>query len=358
MKSIVVNDPVVKSYEIGSDSAPFVIAEVSCNHNGALERAFEIIEAAAKTGAQAVKFQTYTADTMTIDIDEGEFAIQDEKSLWKGYNLYKLYQEAYTPWEWHKPLFDKVRECGMIPLSSPFDATAVDFLEKECQPGIYKIASFENTDIPLIEKVAKTGKPMIISTGMATAEELEESVQAARDAGCNEIILLQCTSAYPSDAEDANLATIPDMRERFGVQVGLSDHTLGLAVPLVATALGATVIEKHFTLRRADGGHDSAFSLEPQELADLVNESKRAWQAQGKVTYGMNTDKEKQSYLHRRSVYVVQDVKKGETFNAENVRAIRPGLGLPPKHMKTLIGKAAATDLKRGTPMKEEYIGA
>lgn len=357
MKKITVKDPVVNSYDIGPESPPFVIAEVSCNHNGDLERAFEIIEAAAKAGAQAVKFQTYTADTMTIDINEGEFTIQDENSLWTGYNLYQLYQEAHTPWEWHKPLFEKVREHGMIPLSSPFDATAVDFLERECQPGIYKIASFENTDIPLIEKVAQTGKPMIISTGMATAEELEESVQAARDAGCEDIILLQCTSAYPSDAEDANLATIPDMRERFGVQAGLSDHTLGLAVPLVAVANGATVIEKHFTMRRADGGHDSAFSLEPAELADLVTESKRAWQAIGKAIYGMNTEKEKQSYLHRRSLYAVADISKGEIFTEKNVRAIRPGCGLPPKYIKTLMGRPATSDISRGTPMKGEYIG-
>lgn len=354
--SILIKDPVAPSYEIGQNNAPFVIAEVSCNHNGALERAFEIIEAAAKAGAHAVKFQTYTADTMTLDINEGEFAISDEKSLWKGYNLYKLYEEAYTPWEWHKALFAKVREYGMIPLSTPFDATAVDFLEAECQPAIYKVASFENTDIPLIEKVAKTGKPMIMSTGMATAEELAESVTAAKNAGCKDLILLQCTSAYPSDAEDANLATMADMRERFGVQIGLSDHTLGLAVPLVAVALGATVIEKHFTMRRADGGHDSAFSLEPQELEDLVVESKRAWQAMGKVSYGPSSPKEAKSLVYRRSLYIVEDVKKGETLTEKNVRAIRPGLGLPPKHFKTLLGKTATADLKRGTALKHEHF--
>ena len=355
MSQIIVNDPVVESYSIGPDSAPFIIAEVSCNHNGDINRAFEIIEAAAKAGAHSVKFQTYTADTMTLDINEGEFAITDEKSLWTGYNLYKLYQEAYTPWEWHKALFDKVREFGMIPLSTPFDATAVDFLEKEVNPGIYKIASFENTDIPLIEKVAKTGKPMIISTGMATSEELEETVTAAKNAGCKELILLQCTSAYPSDAEDANLATMADMRERFGVQIGLSDHTLGLAVPLVSVAMGATVIEKHFMLRRADGGHDSAFSLEPKELEDLVVESKRAWQAIGKVSYGPSSPKEEKSLVYRRSLYIVEDVKAGDTLTEENVRAIRPGLGLKPKYMKELLGKVATADLKRGTALKHEH---
>lgn len=345
----------VENRKIGPNHEPFVIAEVSCNHNGSIERAFDIIEAAAKAGAHAVKFQTYTADTMTIDIKEGEFLISDEKSLWKGYNLYQLYQEAYTPWEWHKALFDKVREHAMVPLSTPFDATAVDFLEKEVNPSIYKIASFENTDIPLIEKVAATGKPMIISTGMASIEELEETVAAVKNAGCEDLILLQCTSAYPSEAEDANLATMADMRKRFDVQVGLSDHTLGLAVPLVSVALGATVIEKHFTMRRADGGHDSAFSLEPQELEDLVVESKRAWQTIGEVKYGLNTPKEKQSSMHRRSLYIVEDVKEGETLTEENVRAIRPGLGLKPKYMKELLGKVATADLKRGTALKHEH---
>jgi len=356
IQSIFVKDPIAPSYEIGANSPPFIIAEVSCNHNGAIERAFEIIEAAAKVGAHAVKFQTYTADTMTLDINEGEFAITDEKSLWKGYNLYKLYEEAHTPWAWHKALFDKVRTLGMIPLSTPFDATAVDFLEKEVNPGIYKVASFENTDIPLIEKVARTGKPMIISTGMATAQELEESVKAAQNAGCKDLILLQCTSAYPSDAQDANLATMADMRDRFGVQIGLSDHTLGLAVPLVAVALGATVIEKHFTLCRADGGHDSAFSLEPSELEDLVIESKRAWQAIGKVSYGPSSPKEEKSLVYRRSLYIVEDVKAGEQLTEKNVRAIRPGLGLKPKYMKELLGKVATADLKKGTALKHEHF--
>lgn len=232
----------------------------------------------------------------------------------RGINLYKLYEEAHTPWKWHQALFDKVRKHGMIPLSTPFDATAVDFLEEECNPGIYKIASFENTDIPLIEKVAKTGKPMIISTGMATVEELEESVKAAKDAGCKDLILLQCTSAYPADPEDANLSTMADMRKRFDTQIGLSDHTLGLAVPLVSVAMGATVIEKHFTLCRADGGHDCAFSLEPAELKDLVIESKRGWQAKGKVSYGPSSPKEEQSVVYRRSLYVTQPIKKGWTL--------------------------------------------
>ncbi len=334
---------------IGKNHPPFIIAEMSGNHNQSLDRALEIVEAAAKSGAHALKIQTYTPDTMTLDLNEREFHISDPNSLWAGTSLYKLYSEAYTPWEWHKPIFDRVRELGMIAFSTPFDDTAVDFLESLGVP-CYKIASFENTDIPLIRRVAATGKPLIISTGMATVAELDETVRAARDAGCKDLILLKCTSTYPATAGNTNIFTIPHLRDLFDCEVGLSDHTMGVGVSVASVALGATVIEKHFTLSRTDGGVDSAFSMEPAEMAQLVVETERAWQALGKVSYG-TTEAEKKSIQFRRSLYVVKDIKAGEVLTHENVRAIRPGLGIATKYIDVVIGKTVNQNVKRGTAL-------
>ena len=350
MKSIQIADR-----EIGPNHPPFIIAEMSGNHNQSLERALEIVEAAAKSGAHALKIQTYTPDTMTLDLDEREFHISDPKSLWAGTSLYKLYGEAYTPWEWHKPIFDRARVLGMIPFSTPFDDTAVDFLESLDVP-CYKIASFENTDLPLIRRVAATGKPLIISTGMATVAELDETVRAAREAGCNDLILLKCTSTYPATPGNTNILTIPHMRELFGCEVGLSDHTMGIGVAVASIALRASVIEKHFTLNRADGGVDSTFSMEPAEMAQLVMETERAWQALGQVSYGP-TEVEKKSLQYRRSLYVVQDLKAGDVLTKENVRAIRPGLGLPTKYLEVVLGKTVKQDVKRGTALDWELLG-
>ncbi|PHV12500.1 pseudaminic acid synthase [Chitinimonas sp. BJB300] len=334
---------------IGADAAPFVIAEMSGNHNQSLERALAIVEAAAQAGAHALKLQTYTPETMTLDLDEGEFHIADPNSLWAGTSLYKLYQEAYTPWEWHKPIFERANALGMLAFSTPFDETAVDFLESLNVPA-YKIASFENTDIPLIRRVAATGKPMIISTGMANVAELDESVRAARAAGCKDLVLLKCTSTYPATPANTHLRTIPHLRDLFDCQIGLSDHTMGVGAAVAAVALGATVLEKHFTLRRADGGVDSTFSLEPEEMASLVVETERAWQAMGQVQYGA-TSAEQKSLVFRRSLYVVQDIAAGEVFTADNIRAIRPGLGLPPKTLEIVLGRKAGKAIKRGTPL-------
>ena len=340
---------------IGRNHVPFIIAEMSGNHNQSLERALEIVEAAARTGAHALKIQTYTPDTMTLDLDEREFHISDPNSLWTGTSLYKLYGEAYTPWEWHKPIFDRARELGIIAFSTPFDDTAVDFLESLDVP-CYKIASFENTDLPLIRRVAATGKPLVISTGMATVAELDETVRAARAAGCKDLILLKCTSTYPATAENTNILTIPHLRELFGCEVGLSDHTMGVGVSVASVALGATVIEKHFTLNRADGGVDSAFSMEPSEMTQLVVETERAWQALGQVSYGP-TEAEKKSVQFRRSLYVVKDIKAGEVFTRENLRAIRPGLGLPPKFIDQFLGKKVVCDIRRGTAATWDLLG-
>jgi len=347
---------IIQNREIGPNRPPFIIAEMSGNHNQSLDRALEIVEAAAKAGAHAVKIQTYTADTMTLDIDEREFHIDDPKSLWKGMSLYKLYQQAYTPWEWHKPIFDRCKALGLVYFSTPFDASAVDFLESLDAPA-YKIASFENTDIPLIRKVAATGKPMIISTGMASIAELDETVRAARESGCNDIILLKCTSTYPATAENTNISTIPHMRELFNVHVGLSDHTLGIGAAVASVALGATLIEKHFTLKRSDGGVDSTFSLEPEEMKALVTESERAWQSLGTISYGP-TEKEKASLQYRRSLYVAKDMKAGERFTRENIRVIRPGFGLPPKYYDIILGKQVKKDVIKGTPVNWEMVGS
>lgn len=339
---------------IGKTHPPFVIAEMSGNHNQSLSRALELVEAAAKSGAHALKIQTYTPDTMTLDIDEREFHISDSKSLWAGTSLYKLYGEAYTPWDWHKPIFDKAAELGMIAFSTPFDDTAVDFLESLNVP-CYKIASFENTDIPLIRRVASTGKPLIISTGMATIAELDETVSAAREAGCKDLILLKCTSTYPATPENTNISTIPHMREMFRCEVGLSDHTMGVGVSVASVALGATVIEKHFTLNRADGGVDSTFSMEPSEITQLVAETERAWQAIGQVSYG-STEAEKKSVQFRRSLYIVKPLKAGDVLTRENLRAIRPGLGLSPKYLDIVMGKKINSDVTRGTPLQWSLI--
>jgi len=340
---------------VGRGAEPFIIAEMSGNHNQSLERALEIVDAAAATGAHALKLQTYTADTMTLDLRAKGFLIDDPKSLWNGRTLYDLYQEAHTPWGWHKPLFDRCRDLGLVYLSTPFDDTSVDFLESLDVP-CYKIASFENTDLQLIRKVAATGKPMIISTGMATVAELDETVRAAREAGCKDLILLKCTSTYPATAENTNILTLPHLRQLFHCEVGLSDHTMGLGVSVAAVALGASIIEKHFTRCRADGGVDSSFSLEPEELRNLVIETERAWQALGQVSYGP-TEKEKNSLVFRRSLYVVKDMQAGEIFTSENVRAIRPGYGVSPKYMDIVLGKRCQKDAPKGTPLSWNLLG-
>jgi pseudaminic acid synthase len=344
----------IGNHKIGAGQAPFIIAEMSGNHNQSLERALEIVEAAAKTGVHALKIQTYTPDTMTLDLDEREFHISDPKSIWAGKSLYKLYGEAYTPWEWHKPIFDRARELGVIPFSTPFDDTAVDLLESLNVP-CYKIASFENTDLPLIHRVAATGKPLIISTGMASIAELDDTVRTARDAGCKDLILLKCTSTYPATAGNTNILTIPHMRGLFGCEVGLSDHTMGVGVSVASVALGAAVIEKHFTLNRADGGVDSTFSMEPAEMTQLVLETERAWQALGQVSYGPTVG-EMKSIQFRRSLYIVQDLKAGDVLTSENVRAIRPGLGLPTKYLEVMLGKTINQDVKRGTALAFTFL--
>lgn len=336
--------------DIGIDEPPFVIAEMSGNHNQSLERALAIVEAAARAGAHAIKLQTFTPDTMTLDLAEGEFYINDEGSLWKGSSLHELYRQAQTPWEWHEPIMRRARDLGLICFSSPFDETAVDFL---CGLGVpaFKIASFENTDLPLIRKAAATGKPLIISTGMATVGELDEAVRTARAAGCTQMALLKCTSTYPATPENSNVATIPVMRAMFaGCEIGLSDHTMGVGVAAAAVAHGATIVEKHFTLSRKDGGVDSAFSLEPDELRALVTETERAWLSLGRPTFGA-TSAEKKSLTFRRSLYVTADTRAGEILTEQNLRCIRPGLGLPPKYYDMLLGRRVGRDVKKGTPM-------
>ena len=341
--------------KIGLKEPPFIIAEMSGNHNQSLERALTITEAAAKAGAHALKLQTYTADTMTLDIQSGEFFINDEESLWKGQSLHDLYKLAYTPWEWHTPIMLRAKELGMLCFSTPFDESAVDFLESLEVPA-YKIASFENMHLPLIRKVAATGKPVIISTGMATLAQIDDAVRAAREAGCKDLILLKCTSAYPATPEDSNILTIPHLRDMFGCEVGLSDHTMGVGASIAAVAHGATVIEKHFTLRRADGGVDSSFSLEPEELNMLVVETKRAWQSLGRVSYDIG-EKEKKSQVFRRSIYIAEDIKAGEVLTSENLRCVRPGLGLSPKYYDIILGRRVNQDVKKGMAMRWELIG-
>jgi N-acetylneuraminate synthase len=339
---------------VGAQHPPFVIAEMSGNHNQSLERAFEIVDAAAASGAHAIKLQTYTADTITLELSGGDFYINDEQSLWKGRNLHELYHQAHTPWDWHEPIMRRARERGLVCFSTPFDETAVEFLESLDVPA-YKIASFENIHLPLIRAVARTGKPVIISTGMATAGEIDDAVRAAREAGCADLVLLKCTSTYPATPANTNIATIPHLRALFGCEVGLSDHTMGVGVSVAAVALGATVIEKHFTLRRADGGVDSAFSLEPAELRALVTETERAWQSIGEVRYGP-TAAEQKSLAFRRSVYVAEDIAAGGVLTRANLRCVRPGMGLAPKYYEVLLGRRVRTDLKKGTPMRWDLL--
>lgn len=335
---------------IGPDHPPYVIAELSGNHNGDLERAKTLIDAAAESGADAVKLQTYTADTITIDHDGPGFVL--EGGLWSGRRLYELYQEAFTPWDWHAPLFEHAANAGVAAFSSPFDPTAVDFLEELDAPA-YKIASFEAVDTPLIAKAAATGKPIIISTGMADETEIMAARDAAQKAGAAGVVLLHCVSGYPTPVADSNLVTILDMRQRFGALIGLSDHTLGTTVPVAAVALGAVLIEKHVTLARADGGVDSAFSLEPAELARLVADCRAAWEARGKVDYGLK-ESEKGNRDLRRSLYVVKDIAAGDPLSEENIRSIRPGYGLSPGELPAMLGRRATRDLKRGEPLARD----
>lgn len=342
-------------FEKLTESRPFIIAEMSGNHNGSLERALTIVDAVADAGAHAVKLQTYTADTMTLDIDAPGFRIENAASPWNGSKLYNLYDRAHTPWEWHAAIFQRASERNLICFSSPFDASAVDFLEALNAP-LYKVASFECIDLPLIRRIAATGKPMIISTGMASIAEIYEALSTAREAGCDEVMLLKCTSNYPATPESSNLATIPSMMETFRVPIGLSDHTLGIGAAVAAVALGAVAIEKHVTLDRSDGGVDSGFSLEPSELRMLVTESAVAMQSVGRVTYGP-TPSEVASLEFRRSLYVVEDLKVGDVLTTENVRAIRPGYGLAPKYLDIVIGKRVNQQIKRGSPLSWNVIG-
>jgi pseudaminic acid synthase len=337
---------------IGPDRPPIVVAEISANHNGSLDRALKTITAAKRCGADAVKIQTYTADTMTIDCDLPDFMIKG--GLWDGYKLYDLYKEAQTPYEWHKPIFEHAKKEGITIFSTPFDETAVDLLESLDAPA-YKIASFELIDLPLIQYVAKTGKPMILSTGMATKEEIDEAVTTARDSGCKELVLLHCISSYPAPIDQAHLRQIPVLAKRFKVPVGLSDHTLGTTASVVATGLGACVIEKHFTLSRGDKGPDSEFSLEPEELRLLCHEVRKAWMALGKPRF-RREPVEVKSKMFRRSLYVVKDMKKGEMLNSKNMRRIRPGYGLPPKMYYQLIGKKVNKNIKAGTALVKKLI--
>lgn len=344
----------VAGHRLGSAHRPFIIAEVSGNHNGSLERALEIIDAVASSGAQAVKFQTYTADTITIDSDRPEFRISSDHPLWGGSNLYELYTQAHTPWEWHAPLFARAREHGLVPFSSPFDASAVDLLESLDAP-LYKIASLEIGDLPLLRRVARTGKPVILSNGAASLSDIDLAVRTIRDEGNDQIVVLACTSSYPASPSESNLRTIPVLRDAFGVQVGLSDHTMGIGAAIAAVALGASVVEKHVTLRRADGGVDSDFSLEPHELAALVAESRTAWEALGSPVI-TPTSSEGESQRLRRSLYVVKPVRAGDVVTPENVRSIRPAGGLAPAEYESVMGRAFRVDCEAGTPLTWELV--
>ena len=348
------NDIRIGQHGVGASHAPFIIAEMSGNHGQRLDLALRLVDAAAEAGAHALKLQTYTADTMTLDLKDGDFFINDPNSLWNGTSLYELYQKASTPWEWHKPIFDRARQRGLVPFSTPFDSTAVNLLESLDVP-CYKIASFENGDLPLIRRVAATGKPLIMSTGTATLEELTEAVEAARGAGCKDLILLKCTSRYPSVASDLNLATLSFLAKQFDCLVGVSDHTLGTLVPVAAVALGACVVEKHFTMDREEGTIDAAFSLEPDELKRLVHETELAWQAVGRVCCEP-LEGEQASRRHRRSLYVVKDIPAGERLTPQNIRAIRPNAGLPPKYYDQVMGSVATRDLPRGTPLSKDMV--
>ncbi|MDA9600637.1 pseudaminic acid synthase [Nitrosomonadales bacterium] len=338
--------------KIGDNYSPYVIAEMSANHNGDIDNAYKIIKMAKLAGADAIKMQTYTADTITIDSDLPDFQL--EEGLWAGRSLYDLYQEAYTPWDWHKPLFEYAREIGITIFSSPFDNTAVDLLEDLNAPA-YKIASFEAVDLPLIKYVAQTGKPMIISTGMADAEEIQEAIDAAKEGGCKELAILHCVSGYPAPAEDYNLRTIIDMQQRFGLVIGLSDHTLDNTTAITSVAMGACIIEKHVTLDRNCGGPDDSFSLEPSELKALCDGAKTAWQCLGKVDYGRKSS-EQGNVKFRRSLYIVKDIKAGEVITKEHVKSIRPGYGLLPKCLYDVIGAVATKDMVMGTAISVDSI--
>ncbi len=349
-------DITLGSIAISEHSEPFVVAELSGNHNGSSAKALEIVQVASQAGAHGLKLQTYTAETMTLPLTSAEFIISNPNSPWFGRSLYDLYDEAHTPWEWHAEIFERARALGMIPFSTPFDDTAVDFLE-QLEPPLYKIASFEIVDLPLIRRVAATGKPLIISTGMASLQEIDDALSAAASVGNTEVVLLKCTSSYPAPASDLNLATIPELRTRFGCHVGLSDHTRDNVAAVMSVALGAVVIEKHLTLDRSEGGVDSAFSVEPAEFASLVRDVHSAWESRGSVHFGVSAAEEG-SLQFRRSLYCVTDVKRGEVFTTANVRAIRPGDGLPPDRITDVIGARAACDVARGTPLCGGQISA
>jgi N-acetylneuraminate synthase len=342
-------------HPVGRGHPPVIIAELSANHNGSLDHALAVVDAVAAAGAHVLKLQTYTADTITLDVDRPEFRIDTPGSLWQGRTLYDLYQEGSTPWEWHAPIAERCRERGLEWFSSPFDFTAVDLLEELDAPA-YKIASFEIVDIPLVRRVARMGRPVVMSTGMATLEEIDAAVTAAREAGCHDLVLLQCTSTYPATPETSNLATIPHLARAFDCPVGLSDHTLGIGVPLAAVGLGAVLIEKHVTLDRSDGGLDAAFSLEPDELRELVEGSTLAWQAVGEVSYGP-LPAERASLEHRRSLYVTEDLRAGDELTPANLRSIRPAAGLPPRYLDDLLGRRVGRDVARGTPASWDLLG-
>ena len=339
---------------IGPDTPPYIIAELSANHGGSRQRALEIVDAVAEAGADALKLQTYTADTMTIDAAGDDFLISEPASLWHGRRLYELYEQAHTPWAWHEEIFERARQHGLAAFSAPFDTTAVDFLESLGAPA-HKIASFESVDLTLIRHAAATGKPVIISTGLASAAEVDAAVSAARDGGCTDLLVLKCTSAYPAPPTDSNLSTIPHLAALTGGPVGLSDHTQGIGAAVASIALGAVAIEKHVTLSRDDDTVDAAFSLEPNELAELVRETRRAWEAVGQVHYGP-TDAERDSLRLRRSLYIVEDVAAGQPLTPENVRSIRPGYGLPPARIDDVMGLRVASDVSRGTPLSWELV--
>ncbi len=344
----------IGDFLVGRNSPPFIIAEMSGNHNQSLERALHIVDKAAESGVHAIKLQTYKPDTITMDINSPSFNISDNKSIWNGKNLYKLYEEAQTPWEWHLPIMERAKSLGLLCFSSPFDESAVDFLDSLDVPA-FKIASFENNHLPLIAKAANTGKPLIISTGMATVAELDEAVSTARKNGCENLLLLKCTSTYPASPLSSNIRTIPHLRDLFNVQVGLSDHTGGIGVSVASVAMGATVIEKHFTLSRSDGGVDSSFSLEPHEFSSLVVETRRAWESLGEVSYGA-THSEFESIKFRRSIYVSNDIHPGDVFSTDNLKIIRPGDGAKPSLLSSFLGLKSNKFIQRGTPLSIEHL--
>lgn len=344
----------IGTFTIGESSAPFIIAEMSGNHNQSLDRAFALVDAAVAAGAHAIKLQTYTADTITFAGDHPDFSIQDSQSPWYGQTLHQLYQKAYTPWSWHKEIFDYARSKGLIAFSSPFDETAVDFLQSLDVPA-YKIASFENTHYPLLKKVAQTGKPVIMSTGVCTLQELTDSIAYLRKWGCKDLVLLKCTSTYPASPVDSHLKTIPDMKERFGCYVGVSDHTLGIGASLCAIALGAKVVEKHLTLKRSDGGVDASFSLEPHEFKLLVEEAKNTFEALGEVRYEQS-EKEQKSRLYKRSIFIVETIKQGDVLQEHHLKVIRPSSGLAPKYYEQVLGKKVLCNIEPGTPLTWEML--